>query len=142
MVNAPGNDSYPIASFTYLLVYDDLQKVTKSIDEAKAVVHMIHWMITDGQDHSASLLYVPLSDSVAEIGKQGLGKVKYGDNVLFDYSGGVVSTNGDSTGSTGSSLALPEWIKNIAKFWAEGQISDEEYVQSLQFLIQQGIIKI
>ena len=85
LVNAPGEDSYPIASFTYLLVYEDLSKATKSIEEAKAVVHMIYWMITEGQNHSESLLYVPLSDSVIELGKQGLAKVKYDGKILFDY---------------------------------------------------------
>ena len=142
MVNAPGKNSYPIASFTYLLVYNDLQQVTKSIDQAKAVVHMIHWMITEGQEHSPSLLYVPLSDSVVEIGKQGLGKVKYGEKILFDYSGLISTSNGHSPNTSSSNLVLPDWIRNVAKFWAEGQISDEEYINSLQFLIQQGIIRI
>ena len=132
LVNAPGKNSYPIASFTYLLVYDDISKTTKSLEEAKAVIHMIHWMITDGQSFSPSLLYVPLSDSVVELGKQGLAMVKYKDTKLFDYQ----------TAKAQSSLEIPEWIKNVAKLWADGQISNEEYVASIQYLISQGIIKI
>ena len=132
LVNAPGKDSYPIASFTYLLVYDDISKTTKSLEEAKAVIHMIHWMITDGQSFSPSLLYVPLSDSVVELGKQGLAMVKYKDTKLFDYQSAKAK----------SSLEIPEWIKNIAKLWTDGQISNEEYVASIQYLVSQGIIKI
>ena len=39
-------------------------------------------------------------------------------------------------------LVLPSWIKNNAKWWAEGLISEREYVQSIEYLINQGIIKI
>ena len=74
LVNAPGSDSYPLASFTYLLVYDDLKSVTNDKDQAKAVIHLIYWMITDGQEFSSSLLYVPLAEKVTELGKQGLSK--------------------------------------------------------------------
>ena len=35
IVNAPGSDSYPLASFTYLLVYDDLKSVTDNKEQAK-----------------------------------------------------------------------------------------------------------
>ena len=131
LVNAPGENSYPIASFTYLLVYEDLSQATKSIDEAKTLVHMIHWMITDGQSHSESLLYVPLSDSVVEIGKQGLAQVKYGDEILFDYE---VSND--------SSYEIPNWIRDNAKWWSEGLITDEDYINGLQYLISQGILKV
>lgn len=86
LVNAPGKNSYPIASFTYLLIYENLQQSVKSKEKARAMVHMIHWMITDGQKHSSKLLYVPLSDAVKEIGKQGLGRVKYNGETLFKYT--------------------------------------------------------
>ncbi len=37
---------------------------------------------------------------------------------------------------------LPTWFKNTAKWWAEGSTSDSEFVQSVQYLIQQGTLKI
>jgi len=37
---------------------------------------------------------------------------------------------------------VPEWIKNNAGWWAEGEISDMEFISSLQFLIKNNIIKI
>ena len=132
LVNAPGSDSYPIASFTYLLVYDDLKQVTKNIAQAKAVIHMIHWMITDGQDYSASLLYVPLSDKIVELGKQGLSKVTYGGESLWDYQAAAETAD----------LGIPEWIRNNAKWWSERLITDQEYINGLQYLIQQGILKV
>lgn len=82
LVNAPGAESYPIASFTYLLVYDDLEPVTRDREQARAVIHLINWMITDGQEYSPSLLYVPLVDSIIELGQEGLSKVTYGGEPL------------------------------------------------------------
>jgi len=132
LVNAPGPDSYPIASFTYLLVYDDLKQVTKSKDQAKAVIHMIYWMITDGQEFSPSLLYVPLSDKVVELGKNGLSQVTYGGETLWDYSGAVQTQE----------YQIPNWIRDNAKWWSEGLITDQDYINGLQYLIQQGILKV
>jgi hypothetical protein len=38
--------------------------------------------------------------------------------------------------------AIPEWIKNNAGWWAEGAIGDSDFVQGIQFLIKEGIMKI
>ena len=38
--------------------------------------------------------------------------------------------------------AIPEWIKNNAGWWAEGQIDDSSFLQGIQFLIKEGIIVI
>ena len=37
---------------------------------------------------------------------------------------------------------IPNWIKNNAKWWAEGQIGDSDFVQGIQYLIKQNIMKI
>jgi len=37
---------------------------------------------------------------------------------------------------------IPDWVKNNAKWWAEGQIGESDYISSLQFLINQDILKI
>ena len=37
---------------------------------------------------------------------------------------------------------IPDWVKNNAKWWSEGQIGETDYVSSLQYLINQGIIQI
>lgn len=68
MVNAPGNGSYPIASFSYLLLYKELS-TDPNMDEAKAkaVVDFISWAITDGQKTAETLNYVPLPDNVVKL---------------------------------------------------------------------------
>ena len=37
---------------------------------------------------------------------------------------------------------LPDWLKNMAKWWSEGKVSNGEFIQSIQYLIQQGTLKI
>jgi len=38
--------------------------------------------------------------------------------------------------------AIPDWIKNNAGWWADGQIDDCSFVSGLQWLISNGIMKI
>lgn len=40
------------------------------------------------------------------------------------------------------SSSIPEWVKNNAKWWSEGTISEGEYLKSLEYLITKGIINI
>ncbi|MFB5605970.1 MAG: phosphate ABC transporter substrate-binding protein PstS, partial [Nitrosarchaeum sp.] len=131
IVNAPGPNSYPIASFSYLLVYDDLAKVTKSKDEAKTLVHMFYWMITDGQKFSSDLLYSPLPEQVVSLDKKALSMIKYDGEVLW---------KGGSTNTVNSEI--PDWIRNNAKWWADGLITDDDYIKGLQYLISKGILKV
>jgi phosphate ABC transporter phosphate-binding protein len=86
IVTAPGENAYPIASFTYLLVYENIDQVIKDKDQAKAFVHMLHWMITDGQKFSKPLLYVPLPPSIQELDKQGIERIKFNGEKLWSYS--------------------------------------------------------
>jgi hypothetical protein len=41
-----------------------------------------------------------------------------------------------------SETALPDWIKNNAKWWSDDLISDDEFISALQFLVNKGIIRI
>ena len=44
--------------------------------------------------------------------------------------------------SAQSQYEIPSWVKGIAGFWAEGNISDSEFGEGLAFLIDIGIRKI
>ncbi len=37
---------------------------------------------------------------------------------------------------------IPSWIKTNAEWWSNDQITDEEYITALEYLIEEGIIKI
>ena len=68
LVNAAGADSYPIASFSYLLLNKEVS-TNPNLDQAKAkaLVDFISWAITDGQKMAESLDYVPLPDGVVKL---------------------------------------------------------------------------
>jgi phosphate ABC transporter phosphate-binding protein len=145
IVNAPGPKSYPISSLTYLLVYDDVKPVSKNKDQAKALVHMIYWMVTDGQKFSPSLMYVPLPDKIVELDKKGLSKITYDGEVLWKYDGPAKTTGPETNPTTQpktSNYQIPDWIRNNAKWWADGSITDDDYIKGLQYLIKQGILKV
>ncbi len=46
--------------------------------------------------------------------------------------------------NTGNTLkgSIPKWVKDIAKWWADGKTSDEEFINTIQYLLREGIIKI
>ena len=39
-----------------------------------------------------------------------------------------------------SEQLVPDWIKNVAKWYGDGMISEQEYLDSIKFLIDNGII--
>ncbi len=41
-----------------------------------------------------------------------------------------------------SERMVPDWIKNNAKWWYNGQISDDDFIKSLQYLVNKGIIRV
>ncbi|MEX0656878.1 MAG: hypothetical protein WD154_04970 [Nitrosopumilaceae archaeon] len=43
---------------------------------------------------------------------------------------------------TTTSVAIPVWIKNNAKWWSEGSIKNEDFVKGIEYLIENGIIKV
>jgi len=43
---------------------------------------------------------------------------------------------------TASEPIVPEWVKNNAGWWSDGQISETEFIQAIEFLSKQGIINI
>lgn len=65
IVNAQGAQSYPIATYTYLLIYKDMS-VQPSMTEAKAraLAKFLWWAVHDGQKMSPALIYVPLPSNV------------------------------------------------------------------------------
>jgi hypothetical protein len=48
----------------------------------------------------------------------------------------------ESNGDVVSPPEIPAWIKTNAGWWAEGAIEDSDFVQGIQFLIKEGIMKI
>jgi phosphate transport system substrate-binding protein len=61
IVNAPGPDSYPISSFTWILVYQHQKDAVKG----KKLVDFLNWALTAGEAEAPSLDYAPLPADMA-----------------------------------------------------------------------------
>jgi phosphate transport system substrate-binding protein len=72
ITNEPGDTSYPIAGFSWLIVRTSFTDAAK----AKAVVLMLKWLVTDGQADGASLQYAPLPASVQQLALTNLKLIK------------------------------------------------------------------
>jgi len=62
IVNAPGGQTYPISSFTWLLVYQKQADATKS----KKLVDFVRWALTEGEGSAAALDYAPLPAALSK----------------------------------------------------------------------------
>jgi len=62
ITNAAGRDSYPISSFTYLLIPTQWQDQTKR----NAVITFLNWMLDQGQSMVEQLNYAPLPKQVVQ----------------------------------------------------------------------------
>jgi phosphate transport system substrate-binding protein len=61
LVNARGADSYPIAGYTFLLVYEDMNDCVK----AREIQNFVTWAMSEDADaYALELLYAPLGDDV------------------------------------------------------------------------------
>lgn len=79
LTNAPGAESYPIASFSYLLLYKELSTNPSidSLEKAQALVEFVDWAITDGQEFAEELEYVPLPDEVVALNHETLASLTF-----------------------------------------------------------------
>jgi phosphate transport system substrate-binding protein len=72
IVNAPGKGSYPISSFTYLLVPTSYADPAKG----KKLVDFVKWAIHDGEKSAPALDYAPLPKNVVAILDQRLNTIQ------------------------------------------------------------------
>jgi len=63
--NQPGDEAYPIAAFTYLLVYKDMRNI-KSSEQAQELVDFLWWATHDGQKTATEMGYAPLATPIQQ----------------------------------------------------------------------------
>jgi phosphate transport system permease protein/phosphate transport system substrate-binding protein len=84
LLNSTGANSYPIASFTYLLLPKDMS-ANPSLDQtkAKALVDFVSWAITDGQKLAPQLGYVVLPPEVVKHNQDTLKSITFKGTPLY-----------------------------------------------------------
>lgn len=72
IVNSAGEGAYPIAAFTYLLVYKKNQNASK----AKTLATFLSWAMTDGQQMAKKLYYAPLPAELIAMNKKTIAEIQ------------------------------------------------------------------
>ena len=69
-------------------------------------------------------------------------KSQYGNSKSTVQTSSFMITAGTEPSLSSSTSEIPVWIKNNAGWWADGSIDDDSFVQGIQFLVQEGFMKI
>lgn len=78
ITNAPGAQAYPIASYTYILVY----KNQKDQAKGKALVDFLWWGLHDGEAFAKPLQYAPLPDDIVKRAEAKINSITAGGTPL------------------------------------------------------------
>jgi phosphate transport system substrate-binding protein len=79
IINGAGDTTYPIASYTYLLVYQEQADATKG----QALVAYMYWALTDGQKEEKAIGYAPLPDQIQQKALEELQKITSGGTPIW-----------------------------------------------------------
>jgi phosphate transport system substrate-binding protein len=82
LTDAPSEDAYPIAAYTYLLTYADIADARKG----RALAQFAWWATHEGQGSCDELHYAPLPASVIATVEQRIRALKSGTEPLFSGS--------------------------------------------------------
>jgi phosphate transport system substrate-binding protein len=79
IINGPGDTTYPIAAYTYILVYQDQKDATKG----QALVAFLYWALTDGQKEEKAIGYAPLPAPIQQKALDELHKITTGGSPIW-----------------------------------------------------------
>ena len=85
ILNSPGVNTYPLASFTYILIYKELynDQTTMNKTSAEELIGFLWWAVhEEGQSFSDDLYYAPLPQSVVELNEATLESITYKGQTL------------------------------------------------------------
>jgi phosphate transport system substrate-binding protein len=83
VLNAPGEQAYPIVSFTYLLVFKELNVVPgMTQNKATVLVQFLWWVVHDGQQLGPNLQYASLPSNVVQIDEASIQSITFNGQTL------------------------------------------------------------
>ncbi|GFN39800.1 MAG: hypothetical exported protein [Marine Group I thaumarchaeote] len=72
-----------------------------------------------------------------------IGEADFLNGIQYMIKNGIMKIPNLPEQATNTSVyKVPDWIKNNAKWWSEGKISDDDFVKGLHFLVDKGIIRV
>ncbi len=83
LLNTSDPDAYPIVSFTYLVVYKELNVIpSMTQDKATALVEFLWYVVHDGQQLAPGLEYAPLPSNVVQIDETTIQSITFNGQTL------------------------------------------------------------
>jgi len=83
LLNQPGANTYPIVTFSYVIVYKDLSVNSDlNVNSADALVKFLWWAVNTGQGQAQTLSYVPLPANVLAIDEATIQSITFGTSSL------------------------------------------------------------
>jgi phosphate transport system substrate-binding protein len=84
LLNAPDADAYPIVSFSYLIVYKELNVIPDMTQaRAAAIVQFLWYVVHDGQDLASGLAYAPLPSNVIQIDEATIQSITFNGQTVY-----------------------------------------------------------
>jgi len=78
LLNTPDSNAYPIVSFTYLIVYKELNVLSDmTTEKATALVQFLWYVVHDGQDLAPGLSYAKLPANVVQIDETSIQSITF-----------------------------------------------------------------
>ncbi len=82
LTNTDAQNGYPIASFTWLILYAEQNYNRRNKEKVSEAVKLIEWMLTKGQRYAEPLHYAPLSDGAKQKALAQLKRVQFNGKSL------------------------------------------------------------
>lgn len=83
ITNTAAPNGYPISSFTYILLYKELNYNNSSAAKAKEIVNLVWWMTHDAQQYTKPLNYAPLPEAAVKVDDANLESITFNGKPLL-----------------------------------------------------------
>jgi phosphate transport system substrate-binding protein len=84
VTNSSAAGAYPIASFTWIMVYKDQNYNGRTIGKATELVNMLWWMTHEGQQFCEPLHYASLSPQAVNVSEELIKSINFGGKPLLN----------------------------------------------------------
>src|SRR5258706_4328181 len=79
IVDAPGDASYPISGFSWIVVYQN----QSNADKGQPLINLLWWRVHSGQQYSTALTYVPLPAAIVTKSEAQIKAMKCGGSACY-----------------------------------------------------------
>ena len=83
ITNTDAADGYPIAGFTWVIIYQEQNYANRSAAKAQQLLKLLWWNIHDGQQFCQALFYAPLSKEAVKVAEKILKSATYNGKAIL-----------------------------------------------------------